>query len=67
MPAKLGREIWPLRRVLRTERREVQPGVMLLRDVLECGHDLPPAEDICGARYPERRRCWRCQRTVITS
>jgi hypothetical protein len=30
-------------------------------DVLECGHVLSGASDMVGRRYPERRRCHRCE------
>lgn len=33
------------------------------RDLLECGHEVLPARDLMGERFPVRRRCKECKRT----
>jgi hypothetical protein len=51
---------WPLRKIVAETMKEVAPGVSVPRDVLECGHMVPPAHDMIGRTYPASRRCRRC-------
>lgn len=52
----------PLRKVERQVMYDVLGnGTPIVQDLLECGHLLPPAEDIYGVRWPARRRCCKCR------
>ena len=54
--SKINRRSYPLRRILYTDVVHNE-GIF---DYLECGHKLPPAQDIYGTYHPKNRRCHKC-------
>jgi hypothetical protein len=50
----------PLRKIVGTVGREIAPGVRVVYEQLECGHEQREKQDIYGPTNAYRRRCRQC-------
>lgn len=56
------RRTGPLRKIVDRVPHTIAPGVEVLYERLECGHEQRVVQDIYGDTFAVRRRCRQCQK-----